>query len=508
MRQGNYICDVGYTAGFYPQTAPHWMAFSALAAGCAAGGALQPKRVFELGAGQGFGIALLAAANPDVYFEGCDFNSEHVAQARRFIADAGLQNAAVHEMDFAAAAQLAGDPDIDIVLAHGIVSWVAPDVQHQIVAFLKRRLRDDGVLYVSYNSAVAWAALSPIRDLILEIKRLGPGGSQAQMAMALDWLQRLRRANAPLFARNPAAAQHLDDMLALDPAYLAHEYLAGAARPLNFAETASLLDGAGLRFAASANPIENFDALGVPAAALPLLAQTNDPVLRETLRDFAANRFFRRDLFSRDIQLLTPDQQREALEKFRFMLAVPRTQLRLDFHGPAGPLTGAADLYGPLADRLAEGAGFQDLARLPAFAGAPLERLLHCLVLLVDSRQVHAVPPSHHIDVAPARRFNTMVVEAARRGVVYSHLASPVSGTGLAVSDVDLLALAAAADGVALDPASLAQRSLAIIAALGRRPIRDGVAIADDTEATDFLAAPMQYIIAESLPLWRRLGLI
>jgi len=506
--QDNYIRDIDYTAGFYPQTAPHWLAFSAIVAGRAPGGALRPKRVFELGIGQGFGLALLAAANPDVQFEGCDFNADHVTQATRFIVDAKLPNIAVREMSFADAAQAGGEGDIDTAIAHGILSWVAPEVQRDVVALLKRRLGDEGVLYVSYNSAVGWAPLAPIRSLFLEIRRRTAGSSQAQVAMALDWMQKLRRSHAPLFAANPAAARHFDAMLAEDPGYLAHEYLADAAAPLNFSAAAALLAGACLGYAASANPIENFDALGMPAAALPLLAETDDPVLRETLRDFAVNRFFRRDLFSRAGRALTPEQQREALADFRFMLAVPRAQLRLDFHGPAGPLTGAADRYGLLADRMVDGAGLHEFAQLPGFADAPFERLLHALVLLVDSRQVHAMPVVESVDTGPARRFNCMVVDAARRGVVYGHLASPVTGSGFAVSDLDLLALAAIADGAPLDPEALAQQGLKIIATLGRRPMRDGVAFEDDTEAVDFLTGPMRYIVEHILPVWQRFGII
>ncbi|MET0723574.1 MAG: class I SAM-dependent methyltransferase [Tardiphaga sp.] len=507
MRQDNYIRDIGYTAGFYPQTAPHWLAFAAIVAGRAPGAALRPKRVYELGMGQGFGLALLAAANPDVSFEGCDFNPDHVAQARRFIVEAKLPNMAVHEMSFADAAQAGAASDIDAAIAHGILSWVAPDVQRDVVAFLRRRLGGEGTAHVSYNCAVGWAPLAPIRSLFLEVRRRMEGGSQAQVTMALDWMQRLRRTHAPLFAANPAAARHFDSMLAEEPAYLAHEYLAEAAQPLNFSEVAALLGGAGLSYAASANLIENVDALGMPAAALPLLAQAEDPVLRETLRDFAVNRFFRRDLFSRADHPLTPGQQREALARFRFMLAVPRAQLRLDFHGPAGPLTGAAGFYGPLADRMVDGAGLDELAHLPAVADAPFERLLQALVLLVESRQVHLVPVADGIDVEPARRFNRMVVDAARRGVVYGHLASPVTGSGVAVSDLDLLALAAIADGAALDPEMIARRGLAIIAALGRRPMRDGVAIWDDVEAIEFLAEPMRHVVEHSLPLWQRLGI-
>ena len=94
----------------------------------------------------------------------------------------------------------------------------------------------------------------------------------------------------------------------------------------------------------------------------------------------------------------------------------------------------------------------------------------------------------------------------ARRSVLPS--CCPVTGTGIAVSDFDLLALAAIADGGALDPQTLAERCFAIIAALGRRPLRDGTPIGDDVEAIAFLVPSMQYIVEQNLPLWRQLRIV
>lgn len=507
MQENEYVRDVSYTAGFYPQLGPHWISFAALIAGHAAGPA-RPNYVYELGIGQGFGIALLAAANPDIAFEGCDFNADHIAQAQRLIDGAALDNIAVIESSFAELARAGGRRDVDIALAHGIVSWVAPDVQRDIVAFLDTRLGDDGLFYISYNAPQAWAALAPIRDLMLEVKCRAAGGSQAQLDLALGWLQQLRRANAPLFTGNPAAALHVDAMLAMDPAYLAHEYFATAARPLSFAEASALLAPAGLAYVASAELIQNFDALGMPAAALPLLAQTDDPVLRETLRDFTVNRFFRRDLFARVSRAATGHGPGELLSAFRLMLCVPRARLGLDFVGPAGVLPGRPDLYGPLADRLAgTGATIAELAALPVFAGR-FEKLLHCLVLLIDSHQACVVLPVHNINPEPARRFNRVVIEAARQGRFYGHLASPVAGTGIPVANVNLLAQAAICDGAALEPEALAQRVLATLSALGRRPVRDAIAIDDDAEAIAFLSGSMQRVLEQDLPVWRDLGLL
>jgi predicted O-methyltransferase YrrM len=117
---GGYVADIGYTTHFYRETAPSHMAFATLCIDRSPGRALKPTRMLELGFGQGFGLALLAAANPDITFEGCDFNPEHVAHARRLIQGAELSNVTVSETNFEDAVTRGLDNDIDVIVLHGI----------------------------------------------------------------------------------------------------------------------------------------------------------------------------------------------------------------------------------------------------------------------------------------------------------------------------------------------------------------------------------------------------
>src|SRR5437660_855236 len=124
-----------------------------------------------------FPEAAPAAANPDVAFEGCDFNAEHVAHARGLIEDAGLANLTVSQMSFEQASGY-GENDVDVVVLHGILSWIEPASQRAVVSTLARRLRPNGVAYASYNCMPGWAPLAPIRHLMLEVKRCNPGNSE------------------------------------------------------------------------------------------------------------------------------------------------------------------------------------------------------------------------------------------------------------------------------------------------------------------------------------------
>jgi hypothetical protein len=110
-------------------------------------------------------------------------------------------------------------------------------------------------------------------------------------------------------------------------------------------------------------------------------------------------------------------------------------------------------------------------------------------------------------DPAPAQRLNRVIADRAKRGHVYESLASPVTRTGLPVSDFGLLGLGALFDGIA-DSTVAAERALDVVAALGRRPTQDGKPVASDSEAIAVLEQHMQPVFEEFLPVWRQLGII
>lgn len=503
-----YVADIGYTAGFYRETAPSHMAFAALTIGRSPGRALNPRRVLELGCGQGFGLALLAAANSDIAFEGYDFNPEHVAHARALIEGAALTNIEVTETSFEDAAAREAGNDLDVMTLHGIFSWVAQATQDAIVSILRQRLQPNGLAYVSYNCMPGWAPLAPIRQFMMQVKRRNPGRSERQLALALDLIGKLRQGNAAYFAANPAAAQHLDAMAKYDRVYLAHEYLDEHWELLQSSDAAARLGEAKLSYVCSATLPENLDQYAVPQELQALVAETDDPLLRETIRDFAANKRFRRDLFARGSPALTPAELLRVLSETRFALAVPRKNVVLKFVGPLTELVGREELYTPLLDTLAEkNASFDELLALPAFGQGQTNVLLDSLALLVHSGQLlPLLAPAADADAA--HRFNRMIVGHARTGRIYSHLASPVARTGVPVNDFGLLTLAAIYDGKAGDVASAARHAMGILKIIGRRPIKEGRFLEDEGEATIFLAETMQPILQDIVPVWRRLGVV
>jgi SAM-dependent methyltransferase len=502
-----YVADIGYSADFFAETAPAHLAFAALSIGRSPGHALRPNRVLELGCGQGFGLALLASANPDVTFEGYDFNPEHVAHARRLIEGANLTNISVTETSFEDAAAHGGDNNLDVITLHGIFSWVGRPVQNAILAIIRQRLRPDGLAYISYNCMPGWAPLIPIRQLMMDVKRRNPGRSDQQVDLALKLLADLRRGNAAYFAANPAAARHLDGLLKSPRQYLAHEYFNEQWQLLRFSEMVDRANEAKLSFLASATLAENLDRFSAVSELLPFLNQINDFVFKETLRDFTANKRFRRDIYKRGSSSLTAKESRRLFSEVSFALCAPRNAVKFEFAGPLGRLDGKAELYKPIVEVLTEKiAGFEELVQLPPFGKENMALLLECLVLLVHSGQVlPIVAPQPKGD--SAQRFNSMIIDHARNGRFYYDVASPVARTGIRVTDFGLLTLAALSDGKDTVQAA-ARYAMAILKEFGGRPRRDGVPITDDSDAANFVTENVETIMTDYVPVWQRLSVL
>ena len=498
--------DPGYTAGFYRETAPSHLAFAALSKRRSPGHAANPRRMLELGFGQGFGLALLAAANPDVAFEGYDFNPDHVRHARKLIEAAQLANLSVSEAAFEQLALGGGETDCDAIALHGVLSWVAAETQKAIVEIVRQRLRPQGLLYVSYNCLAGWAPLAPVRQLMMDVKRAMLGSPEQQLMRALELLKTLRERNAPFFVEHPAAARYVDDLVQMDARYLVHEFLGEHWDPLAFSRVAALFAAADLSFTASATLTENIDHYAVRSDLLPFFSGAGDPILQESVRDFAGGKLFRRDVFTRGEASEGGARAIGTFPDLRFVMIVPRARLQFTFFTPFGQLTGKPELYAPLADALSQQPRtFDQLLALLAFGEAQASTLTECLILLVHSGQVlPAMQPAP--DAKPAQRFNRMVADAARDGRMYDSLACPVTRTGIPVTDFGLLGLVAVFDGKAQDHVEAARYGLSILKRLDRRPRRGGQPIEDDKEATEFLADHMRPVLDEAIPLWRRLG--
>ncbi len=311
-----YVTDVNYTTNFYREITPSWIAMTSLLLGHRPPDLAQHFSYADLGCGNGFTTLVIAAACPHADIWGFDFNPAHVEFANGLAARAGLTNVRFVECSFADLDALpdAALPEFDFMVSHGVLSWISPANRRHLVGAVARRLKPGGLVYLSYNVTTGWTSMVPVQSLMRLLAAASPDRSDAAVPGVLDFVDRLKQAGALFFQANPAIDARLTDIRKQDPRYIAHEYLNQDWHPLMSADVAGEMLEAKCRYIGSATLAENIDTVSVPPNMTPILGETRDPYLRETLRDIGCAQSFRRDLFRKGIAPLPAAEQQNLVE--------------------------------------------------------------------------------------------------------------------------------------------------------------------------------------------------
>ncbi|NJM31166.1 MAG: methyltransferase domain-containing protein [Rhizobiales bacterium] len=311
-----YVTSTEYTTHFYPFLSPASQNLTLLLKGVNPPDLSQNFAYCELGCGQGFSTALLAAANPKGSFVGVDFNPAHVAGANQLKAAAQIQNVAFLEKSFA---ELGSTdlPMFDYIALHGVWSWISRENREAIASFVYSRLKPGGIVYISYNAMPGWAPIGPLRQLFVESQRHKSEIDVSDVNEAIELAGKMRQLEAGYFKINPAAGANLDHLSKLSRNYLLHEYFNGEWQPFYFSDVAADLRAAKLGYACSSDVLEHIDQLCFGKEQQAMLATLKDGAARETIRDYFRNQRFRRDLFSRGARQLGNNERTEMLRKVR-----------------------------------------------------------------------------------------------------------------------------------------------------------------------------------------------
>ncbi len=294
-----YVTDVAYTSAFYREITPSWIAMTSLLLGHRPPDLAKPFTYADLGCGNGFTTLVVAATCPHADVWGFDFNPAHVEFASDLAARAGLSNVRFVETSFADLEAMPDGtlPDFDFMVSHGVLSWISPANRRHLVGAVAKRLKPGGLVYLSYNVTTGWTAMVPVQALMRMLAVASPERTDAAVPGVLDFIDRVKQGGALFFQANPAIESRLAEIRKQDPRYIAHEFLNQDWHPLMFAEVAGEMLEAKCRFIGSATLAENIDTVAVPANVAPIMAETRDPTLRETLRDIGCAQTFRRDVY-------------------------------------------------------------------------------------------------------------------------------------------------------------------------------------------------------------------
>jgi SAM-dependent methyltransferase len=502
-----YVTDTAYVHDYSRAQTPPILSFAALSRGVAAPGSFgEELRYCDLGCGQGFTANIIAAANPRAKVFAADFNPTHIANARGLAQAAGLSNIEFREADFSELQNDASLPEFDIIALHGVYSWVSAENRRAIVAFIRKRLKSGGLVYISYDAMPGWSGLAPLRRLMVQQHSVSPQtSSQKALEQALALVDKLRDTGAQFYKMYPHATAQLERLRKLPSAYLAHELLTRDWQAFAFADVAAELAEAKLTYLAPANLTDHVDRVNFTEQQQRLLAEIPDPSINESARDMIVGRQFRRDVFVKGFTRLAPLPERERWLQTRFVPSKAAADISLTFETPLGTLQLRPEIYRPVIDALAAGPVTvrELIERLPA---SKLEwgSLTDALKVLVGRGDLQvALPPERE---AEGRRsteaFNAVVMGRAKEQMPLAYLASPVTGGGIQVDAFTQLYLHARRKGAA-DPLGLIA---GLVAASGKSFEKDGKALSPDEARTE-LAARGAQIDQHVVPLLGRLGI-
>jgi SAM-dependent methyltransferase len=509
-----YFAESGYTYGFYPEQSPEIIALAALINGHRPPDLGAPFRYLDLGCGQGFHLCLLAACYPHASFVGIDLNPEHIAHGRHLAARAGLNNVQFLRGDFV---RLAQEPPtwapFDIASAHGVATWVSPDVRAAMVTLAGRLVREGGLFYVSYNTMPGWLGMVPFQHAVNSFQSRESAGAESLKAAAA-FFSSLQEASANLFQYQPDLAARLALLPRQDGSYLLQEYNHQCWQPAFVDSMINDLGAGGFSYLGSATLPENFDGL-MPPAQRDLVKAQADRALAELCRDLLVNKGFRRDVYAKGRDPIWRREMELSLDKLRVTSLVAVDQLAdesLTFKTTMGEIKGNPDYFRSLLKAMESGPISigelrRDLNPQPEAERngdsdrAVQAQLLQNLGLCLQARLVGLVPLANP-DPSPAQRFNRTITEAITAGAPYQALALPLVGNGLMLGDLELLIL----EQTRKDrPDQLSENLRLNLNQLGRNISQDGVPLEGVTLQTR-LNALIDEVVERRLPLLRRLG--
>lgn len=275
---------------------------------------LKQARVLELGCAGGGNLLPFAVAHPEAHVVGVDLSSVQIAQGQELVRTLGLQNLHLHAMSLTDITPDFGQ--FDYIIAHGVFSWVPPEVRQAMLRILRENLSPNGIGYISYNTYPGWKAGDIVRDAMLlhshgltsEADRLA--SAKAVLGLLSDGIAAGNRLAPSLRAAVQQLSQHSDY-------YIAHEYLEIFNNPCYLLEFVDLANQQGLTHVGDADPSTEMSVTYGQNVQLhhSLIALGQPREMRQQYLDFAVGRNFRKSLLvhqARAASIHSPDLARIA----------------------------------------------------------------------------------------------------------------------------------------------------------------------------------------------------
>ena len=289
--------EIVYTSFPFPQTSPLLMQSNARLFGFIAPSP-HKARILEIGCASGGNIMSIASCYPESHCVGIDYSARQIALGLSDIKAAGISNLELLHMSVMDITKEFGQ--FDYIIAHGIFSWVPPEVQEKILNVCNVNLAPDGIAYVSYNTLPGWNNLKSLRDVMMYhaagFQR--PAERIQQARWVLKFMNESTKGDSSLIAT--AVEREIQNLEGQPDYYLFHEYLEEHNQPLYFHEFMLRAKNHQLQYLGDVS-IETMFSGNLPEDTSRILATSNDIVRTEQFMDFINDRRFRQTLLCHDI---------------------------------------------------------------------------------------------------------------------------------------------------------------------------------------------------------------
>ena len=464
----SYLEDTTYPDRYYRELSPTWLNYVARLGGRAPVDLTSPFTYLDLGCGFGLSTIVHAGTFPNAEFYGVDLNKQHIANASENARRRCVANVTFIEDYFE---RVLSDefPDFDFIVLHGVYTWVSGAVRETIQRIVSAKLKNHGLLYLSYNCLPGWAAEAPLRRLMQEFATIGDGSIAHRTRLAAQAVKGMANHGGFRYFRDNVEVTRSAASLADEPVnYLAHEFLNDTWTLHYSVDVAEDMARANVSYAGSATLADNHPLLIVGPQVVERVAELPGPRLQQLAMDFAVNRRFRRDVFAgrdaRNPLANSKDELNSAL-----IGCVDETKLDVKVDIPRGRLTFRPTFIDDVRDLFSDGPKSisESVVRL-ATTKHQASEVHRNLLFLVAAGALTPYAERVESSNAPARHgFANPSVEAVLRDIVKTGRSAivpcPALGRGVVVTASDAANVVRWVDGQRQEPPPALLRRLGAV---------------------------------------------
>ena len=275
--------------------------------------------MLELGCSTGGNLIPMAYGLPDSQFLGIDYSARQTEYGQQQIAELGLKNIEVRQGDIREIPADLGE--FDYIIAHGVYTWVPPDVQAAVLQVCGRHLAPRGVAFISFTAGPGGELRRIVRDMMLHHIEHGRSDTVGRAARGREMADLLRHIAFPnamsVVFRNP-----LERLMQQADNSLFHDQLNESYDVVNVQDLLHAAAKHGLQYLGDADPDENgVNVLPAELAEKALRWAGPDRVAQQQYLDIVRFRQFRQTLLCRAECRIDEQPQAERLKGMQFLLA-------------------------------------------------------------------------------------------------------------------------------------------------------------------------------------------